>query len=128
MGGVIIYTKKNQYVYQFRFGYMINPYLRSHRTTREQNIRMFSTVFELVFQEINAIIQTKTVKVMSMMMLYHNRYGIHYKVIGSIFYTFLDRYVCLDYLGIFQRQLSFFDNTLAKTKFNNFQDLVFLKS
>ena len=45
MGKNIIDTENNQYFYQFQVGCMENPYLRSHRTMREQIIKMFSTEF-----------------------------------------------------------------------------------
>ena len=43
--GVIIDTEKNQSVYHLQVGYMTNPCLSSHCTTREQIINMISTAF-----------------------------------------------------------------------------------
>ena len=70
--------------------------------------------------------QTKTVKVLPMMMFYHSRDNIHYKVVGTDVYT-VYHYLRLDYLRIVRQQLSLFGNMVAKTKFNIFQDYIFLK-
>ena len=45
------------------------------------------------------------------MMFYDNSKIIMYKVIGSVIYTIIDNYICIDYLGLFQYNLSKHGNT-----------------
>ena len=46
-----------------------------------------------------------------------------YKVIGAVMYNIIDKYICLDYLGLLQENLSKHDNNFKKTKFKNLSGL-----
>ena len=50
------------------------------------------------------------VSVISFLMFYDNMKTMVYKVIGAVIYTIIDNYICLDYLGILQDQLSKHEN------------------
>ena len=57
------------------------------------------------------------------MMFCDNRNTLMYKIIGEVIYTIIDEYICLDYPGLLQRNLSKHDNNFNKTKFNNLYGL-----
>ena len=56
-------------------------------------------------------------------MIYENRDTLMYKVIGSVIYTIIDEYICLDYLGLLQEKLSKHDDKSKNAKFNNLSGL-----
>ena len=53
-------------------------------------------------------------------MFYDNWNILMYKVIGTVIYTIIEYYICLDYLVFLQEKLSKHDNDLEMTKFNDF--------
>ena len=56
----------------------------------------------------------KTIKILSMMIFYHNIDYIYYKVIRAVVYTFLDQFVYLGYLGIVKNSYFFLTTQLLK--------------
>ena len=58
------------------------------------------------------------------MLFYENKNTLMYKVIGEVINTITDEYICLDYLGLFQENLSKHDDKSKNTKFNNLSGLV----
>ena len=55
-------------------------------------------------------------------MFYYNGTEVVYKVIGSVIYSYIDHFLCLEYLGILQQKLSAFDKKF-ENKFNYFSGL-----
>ena len=53
------------------------------------------------------------------MVFHNNMKTVLYKVIGSVIYSFIDNFICLDYMGILQHNLSAYNNKFEKTKFND---------
>ena len=46
-----------------------------------------------------------------------------YKVIGPVINNIIDEYICLDYLGLLQENVSKHDNNFKNAKFNYFSGL-----
>ena len=60
--------------------------------------------------------------VISLIMFYHNRMTVVYKVIVSVIYSYVDTFICIDYMGILQHKLSTSDKKF-KNNFNDFSGL-----
>ena len=106
---------KNTSIFRFQVGYMRYPILEKHRTHREQDINMFSSAFQEKNNEGYQIyIAEKYVLFISLIIFYHNRKTVLYKMIGYVVYLFIDNLIFLDYLGMIQHKLSDYDNKLKK--------------
>ena len=115
----IWYPVKKETVHQFYVGYMTYPFLKKHRTRRDQVIKMFQSTFKLVtLNSIKNELSKKNVSVLSFMMFYDKRKQFTYKVIGSVIYTIIHEYIFVDYLGLLQEKLSKNDDNFKNTKFN----------
>ena len=89
---------------------------------------MISFVFQdKKLKAIKDLLQNKYLLVLSLVMLYHNRNTVVYKVIGCVIYSFIDNSICLDYLGILQYKLSAYDNKFEKRSSINCLAWVFLE-
>ena len=58
-----------------------------------------------------------------LMMFDDNRKIMMYKVIWAVIYNIIDNYICLDYLGLLQYNLSKHDNNFEDTKLNDLYGL-----
>ena len=82
---------------------MTHPLLKKHSTHREQFIKMFQSEFNLVtLKWIKNELSKDNLSVISFMMLYYNGITLVYKIIGSVTYTIVDEYICLDSLVLLQ--------------------------
>ena len=76
------------------------PMLEKHTKHREQVIKMFSSAFQEKMKYIKDMLQKKYVLVLSLIVFYHNRTTVVYKVIGYIIYSFIDNLICLDNIWV----------------------------
>ena len=67
----------------------------------QQVINMFeSSLLPFTVKCIKNNLIKRNVSVISLMMFYDNRKIIVYKLIGSVIYTILENYICIDYLSL----------------------------
>ena len=59
-------------------------------------------------------VDKKYVSDISLMIFYHNRKTVVCKVIRYVIYSFIDNFICIDYLCILHKQLSDYDKTFEK--------------
>ena len=104
-GKQIIWNPVNkEKVHQLHLGHVTHPFLKKHRTNRDQVIIIFQSSFKLVTLKcIKNELSKNNVLVISLMIFYENRTKVMYKVIGSVIYTIIHECICLDYLGLFQK-------------------------
>ena len=79
--------------------------------------RCFNLHFKKNIESYQISVAEKYVLFLSLIMFYHNRTEVIYKLIVSSIYSFIDNFICIDYLGILKTK-SAYDNKLGKTKFN----------
>ena len=114
---------KGTSVFQFKVVYTTHPILEVHMTHREQVIKMFSFAFkDKTMKAIKDMLQKYLLSLL-LMMFYHNRTTAVYKVIWSVIYSFIDDFMCLDYLVVLQNKLSAYNNRFEKAKFNDLYGL-----
>ena len=61
--------------------------------------------------------------ILSLTMFYGNRITFIYILVGAVIYTIIDEYICPDYLGLLQENLSKDNNNSKKTNFNDLSEL-----
>ena len=60
-------------------------------------------------------------------MFYNNIKTAVYKVIGSVIYSSIDNFICLDYLGIVHKHFSAYNNKFETTRSNDLYGFVIPK-
>ena len=85
--------------------------------------RCFNPHFKKNIEIYQIFVAEKYVLVISLVMFYYNRTIVLYKLIGSIIYSFIDDFLCLDYLDTAQQNFSAYEN-MCELFFNEFYGLV----
>ena len=105
--------KINTSIFQFQAGYMKYPILKNIGHIDNRLSRFFNLHFKK--NEIYQIsVAEKYVLVISLIMFYHNRTTVLYKVIVFVIFSFIDNFIFLDYLVILQHKLSAYNNKFEK--------------
>ena len=88
---------------------------------------MFSYTFQENNERYQIYVAEKYVLVLSLIMFYHKRMTVVYKVIGSIIYSCIYDFICIDYLVIIQHKLCAYDKQILKRSSVIFLGWVLLK-
>ena len=71
----------------------------------------------MIVNSTNYYLTETNVSVISLIMFYDNSKIMMYKLIGAVIYTIIDNYICFEYLGFLEDNLSKHDNKFENTKF-----------
>ena len=74
----------------------------------------FSSAFKDKNKKLSKICYRKYLLVLFFIIFYHNSNTVVYEVIGYIIYTSIDNFICLDFLGVLQQNVSSYDNHFEK--------------
>ena len=83
----------------------------------------FNPHFKKNIEIYQIFVAEKYLLVISLVMFYYNRTIVLYKLIGSIIYSFIDDFLCLDYLDTAQQKISAYGN-MCDFVFNELYGLV----
>ena len=106
--------KKMTSVFQFQVGYMTHPTTEKKGHTDKRLSRCFHPHFKTKQWKLSEIYCKKYVLFISLIILYHSNKSVVFKVMGYVIYSFVNNFICLDYLGILQQKLSPDDNKFEK--------------
>ena len=110
-------------IFQFQVRYMKYPMLQKYGIHREQVIKVFKSAFQGKIEIYQIFVAEKYVLIISLVMFYYNRKIVLYKLIGYIIYSFIDNFLCLDYLDTAKQKFSAYEN-MCELFFNEFYGLV----
>ena len=108
---VIYGENKGSYIFQFQIGYIEYPILKNIGYI-ENGLSSFFLNFKKNTERYQRSVAEKNVLVLSLIMFYHNKMTVAYKLIGSAIYSFVDNFISLDYRGILQHKLFDYYNML----------------
>ena len=111
---IIIHDEKKTSLFQFQVGYTTHPMLKNIRHKEDSFIKMLNPNFKTKQWKLSEIYCKKYVLFISLIILYHSNKSVVFKVMGYVIYSFVNNFICLDYLGILQQKLSAYNNKFEK--------------